>query len=774
MEGLKIPIFVKAIFIFFLLLLPAIKNISAAPTADYLEPNSSLNDSATDISIFGSNFDPATKAALYGGGLFKAGSFSTKTPVRDLFHSGNYVYLLASPDFNERPIQSTLHIVDVSNPANPTLAGSCKTPGGAQDIYVSGHFAYIVSNDLNQEDGNEDAGLQVVNLLDPANPTIVGSLDMDEPLFVYVSGTNAYVSLDDRYDAPGGLQIVDISDPANPLLISTYSPLSANGIYISGNYAYVCNDFHGLLILDISDPQNLITKGSCDTSGRAYNLTVSGNYAFVANLNSGVSVINIADPANPINVSKFPDVWQARDIYVNSNSAFVADGTEGLKMIDISDPTNPIFIARFDQSYLPWVDDVSASGSYVYLACSELGLQIIDTSNTSDPSVIGECRPGGGRSVYVSGNYAYVGDLQVIDVSEPSNPIVVGSSNKSGSCEDIYVSANYAYIANSYSWDEQYPDPNYQGFKVYDITDPTNPIVVGAYGTGDAYGVWVSDIYAYVSTRSGFKVLDISQPENLSIVGACDVPDSINHVYVRCGYAYVSGSSGLIVIDVRYPRYPTIVGLCDTSGKIRDVDLSGNYAYVVGDSGLKVIDISTNPFVVGSYSTSDSAFSVSVSGDYAYVADIYLGLLVIDISDPVNPTLVGSSGSYDIWDIFVYGNYVYGVYNGFKVFRKFEPLTFISYISDRQIDATVPAGFPAGTYNLHITNPNGERTILHKAFTAISGGDTGEEDSGSADENVDEEFDCSSYEYVYDEDENEPDGGNSGFMSCFIRMLTLE
>ena len=46
--------------------------------------------------------------------------------------------------------------------------------------------------------------------------------------------------------------------------------------------------------------------------------------------------------------------------------------------------------------------------------------------------------------------------------------------------------------------------------------------------------------------------------------------------------------------------------------------------------------------LAGSYDTSDYARGVTVSGDYAYVGDGYGGLVVIDISDPTDPTRVGS------------------------------------------------------------------------------------------------------------------------------------
>ena len=46
---------------------------------------------------------------------------------------------------------------------------------------------------------------------------------------------------------------------------------------------------------------------------------------------------------------------------------------------------------------------------------------------------------------------------------------------------------------------------------------------------------------------------------------------------------------------------------------------------------------------VGSYYDADSyTFAVAISGNYAYVADGDNGLVIINITDPANPTLAGS------------------------------------------------------------------------------------------------------------------------------------
>ena len=89
----------------------------------------------------------------------------------------------------------------------------------------------------------------------------------------------------------------------------------------------------------------------------------------------------------------------------------------------------------------------------------------------------------------------------------------------------------------------------------------------------------------------------------------------------------------------------------------------GIYAFVADlYIGLRIIDVSdpTNPTEVGFYDTPGDIRDVYVSWNYAYVADGSPGLRIIDVSDPTNPTEVGF---YDTpgyaCGVYVSGSYAY-------------------------------------------------------------------------------------------------------------------
>ena len=142
-----------------------------------------------------------------------------------------------------------LRIVDVSAPGfNKPVVGAVLLPDQANDIWVSGDYAYIAC---------ANAGLQIVDISNPADPRLAGNL----PLIgtanrVCVSGNYAYIAAQD-----GGLVIANVSDPSNPTQIKQIQefkflgiPITAYDVYVNLPYVYVATGDNGLMKIDVSDP----------------------------------------------------------------------------------------------------------------------------------------------------------------------------------------------------------------------------------------------------------------------------------------------------------------------------------------------------------------------------------------------------------------------------------------------------------------------------------------------------------------------------------------
>ena len=507
-------------------------------------------------------------------------------------------------------------------PMEPTIIGSCYTPGNAIKVAISGDYAFVVH-------AGPNSGLQVIDISDPTNPTILGSYAStlySNAEGIAVSGDYAFVANQGR-----GFLVIDISNPTNPTLIDLYNtPGRARDVAVAGDYAIIADESIFISIVDISDPTNITyISNNPVMPDDAYGVAVAGDHAFVACSWGGLQIIDLSDLENPILLGNCSSLGDAVDVTVSGDLAFVTDWVSGFYIVDISDPTNPAVLGFYDTPNIAW--EVAVSGDYAFVAGQLDGLLMIDISDPTDPVLFGTCdTPGFAYGVAVSGDHAFVADfghgLQIIDIADPVPPTRVGRYNTPGYAYDVTVSGDCAFVADGLS-----------GLQIIDISDPTSLSLLGNYNTPDlAKCVTVSGDYAFVAdAASGLQIIDISDPTNPTLLGTYDTPGSASDVAVSGDYAFVADwFAGLQIIDISNPTNPTILGNYDTPGYAYGVTVSGDYAFVADyTSGLQIIDISdpANPAVLGSYDTLDNCFGVTVSGDYAFVVARYPGLLVIKV-----------------------------------------------------------------------------------------------------------------------------------------------
>ena len=310
------------------------------------------------------------------------------------------------------------------------LMGSLGIGSSPTSVAVSGNYAYVV--DFATHD------LKVIDVSDPANPSLSGSLNVGNfPASVAVSGNYAYV-----VDAGAGdLKVIDVSDPTNPSLSGSLGiGFNPNWVTISGNYAYVVdNGSNDLRVIDVSDPSNPIQSGILGIGNSPRSVAVSGNYAYVVDLDTDdLKVIDVSDPTIPSLSSSLSIGSDPFSVVVSGNYAYVLDlDTYDLMVIDVSDPVTPSQKGSLGIGSDP--TSVAISGNYVYVLDFDVNeLKVIDVSDPANPSLIGSLGVGTGPvSVAVSGNYAYVvhrnsNDLRVIKLSCPAS---IGINPLSGEVE---------------------------------------------------------------------------------------------------------------------------------------------------------------------------------------------------------------------------------------------------------------------------------------------------------------------------------------------------
>jgi hypothetical protein len=186
---------------------------------------------------------------------------------------------------------------------------------------------------------------------------------------------------------------------------------------------------------------------------------------------------------------------------------------------------------------------------------------------------------------------------------------------------------------------------------IYDVSDPSQPVVVSDYGNAD---LWITQIIlrnqmAFIAEANfGLEIVDVSNPQSPTRIGAYAAGGYANSMAVVDNYAYLAGGRGVVALDISNPSHPILL---DTSSVgIGIMKVIGNYAYSVGSCGfeqscLRWFEIRnrTSFTFVNSIDLIEST-PTAFESDYRYlfIADNQWKLNAYSLISPSDPQLVYS------------------------------------------------------------------------------------------------------------------------------------
>jgi hypothetical protein len=364
---------------------------------------------------------------------------------------------------------------------------------------------------------------------------------------------------------------------------------------ITGLYAYAA-------ILDIvpvgevEEDGTKLLKSPMDAAiatinGKTYVIVSAGSFqGLCKSTTSGIEIIDISDPTSPTSVGRVADDGTKLLDGANGNAIATIGGStyaiiaatcdDGIEIIDISDPTNPTSVGRLGDDGDRLLDSVKEVGIYT--------------------------RSGSTYAVVTSSNDD---GIEIIDISDPTSPTSVGRLGDDGDREldgakgiviETINGTPYAIVGSL----------NDDGIEIIDITDPTSPTSVGRMDDGTDTG--------RCTVANGEKCL-----EKAKGVRTTTINDKT--------YVIVSGQDddGIEIIDITDPTDPTSVsrvvdgtdtGLCTVANGEKCLD------------GVRQIAIAE----IGDIGATSGTYYVITAGRHDN------GIDVIDISDPENPSYLGS------------------------------------------------------------------------------------------------------------------------------------
>jgi hypothetical protein len=164
--------------------------------------------------------------------------------------------------------------------------------------------------------------------------------------------------------------------------------------------------------------------------------------------------------------------------------------------------------------------------------------------------------------------------------------------------------------------------------------------------TNELWDVRLVGDFAYVAAGSeGLKVVDVRDPANPRRVGEMIPPRPARRIDVAGNHAYVVAGFDLDVVDVEDPTRPVRVSSTRLPGTFNQmvIRVVGSLAYIAsGPAGLLIVDVSdpAAPRLLGSWNSPGLALGVDVVDGFAYLADQNSGLRILDVRDPARPVSV--------------------------------------------------------------------------------------------------------------------------------------
>ncbi|MFO7676146.1 MAG: T9SS type A sorting domain-containing protein [bacterium] len=317
----------------------------------------------------------------------------------------------------------------------------------------------------------------------------------------------------------------------------------------------------------------------------------------------------------------------------------MGSGGTGIEVWGVSDLTAP---QRLSYVHLPPIMDIAVQDTFLYATgYVRDSLRIFSVADPRNPVQVGACADSG-FPMHVSGDYCYLADrggINIIDVSDPTRPRRVGKAGSGGIALSVTVRDTLCFFGL---------DNN--TLQVYNVRNPANPSYLGSVsGTlpADLYLPPTCDTVLYTPT---FDVISIRDPRNPRSIGRVDTPGWGYGVTAvpALNYALVADYfKGLTAVNIVVSGVPFIDTSRFGADLAEDIHVDDAVAYIANErAGLQLLDVSdpVGPSLLAHVDTSFSAMRCRAAlgrDSFAYIGWYYPWLRTLDVTDPASPRMVG-------------------------------------------------------------------------------------------------------------------------------------
>ena len=436
------------------------------------------------------------------------------------------------------------------------------------------------------------------------------------------SGDTVFLAVRDE-----GVYVLDVSDPENPVQLAGIATSSdASYVEVRNDLLYISTKT-AFLIYDVSVPGSPVELGSLYTESTNQRFILDGNYAFIAGFSIGLVVIDISNPAFPHLVEEANTGTSARAIAKLGNYLFIGGDTSILTVYWVANPTEVQFVTDIvlpDFSPVGTthaIFDLRIDGNILYVADGASGVHAVDITNPFDPVVV---------------SHVAIRD-QALGVFVQGRTLVVADENEGVHLVDIFATTDMD------------GDGTLDGADAFPL-DPTESVDTDGDGVGD--GADADDDGDGVADNVDVFPLDPTESVDSDFDTIGDNADAFPQDPLESEDRDHDGIGDNV--DGEILPVLTPVSSFNTSGQLRGIAKDGQYVYAAdGTAGVTIFEMTalgdfteiTNyrPMIDDKAWSEDpqaSARSVQLVGDTLLVAARTVGLMVVDVSDPLNPALI--------------------------------------------------------------------------------------------------------------------------------------
>jgi hypothetical protein len=332
-------------------------------------------------------------------------------------------------------------------------------------------------------------------------------------------------------------------------------------------------------------------------------------------------IYSISAPESPRRLSRIdgaisPAVFNERMYFLRSNPN--VNLLDTLIVMDISDPSSPSIIGTF-AGFHGLTERICVAGNYVFTGLRRDGIKIYDASNSATPELRTHYAPGiPVNNITIADTIAYLAcnnrpGVRILDISDPINPRLIGTFDTAAS--RLVLRDTLLFSCG-------------KSLLILNITDPTAPRLVaripGQRNYGFAGCAFYENLLVTAEDYAGMRVFDITDPANPVFKGRCDTIAQVNNVAIKYPYAFFSGGYGLLVFDISDPANPVWITYYYPPAYAEDLALKDNIAYLATEwYGIRAIDVSNpyEPQEIGYYITPTWAEQICLDNNLIYVAD---------------------------------------------------------------------------------------------------------------------------------------------------------